>query len=298
MVKERKIWTVVWLQLIVVTGKKGVSICSLPSDSRPFSWCQITFWAVTHSSRCNFLSHYETMKKWTTKIWLHSLLLSEKVTVDSQRCLFQTVVNSLSLMKMREWGRLDLLHPNQYGRVVQLVKEVSLPWLYMIMARESTADDSALWIQSHWAFEKSWTGGLLCPKHRCLCRELCSPEMTIQVQNLERRLSWNIAFHWQRDNTVPTGLNSVNSEWRGLTRVSLCKQNSGFRDQVGIYSQPVVRERTLGNWFAVIMDSWFSEKVSTEPMMRGSANEEPVIAHLCTMQFVRDVYEVGMLVLW
>lgn len=81
----------------------------------------------------------------------------------------------------------------------------------------------------------------------------------------------------------------------GTNSCLILQQDPGFRAQVGLPSQPVGRERTLGDWFVVLMDSWFSEKVSTEPMMRGSANEGPVIAHLRTMAFVRDVYEVGML---
>lgn len=53
----------------------------------------------------------------------------------------------------------------------------------------------------------------------------------------------------------------------------------------------------MGDWFAALTHSWFSEKVSTEPMIRGSANKGHVIDHLRTMPFVWDVYEVGMLVI-
>ena len=56
------------------------------------------------------------------------------------------------------------------------------------------------------------------------------------------------------------------------------------------------RERTHAD--AVVedfCDGWFSAKASTEPMMRGSANEGAVLKAMERMPFLQVVYECGML---
>lgn len=53
-------------------------------------------------------------------------------------------------------------------------------------------------------------------------------------------------------------------------------------------------ETDLSETMKALVDAWFSSSRSTEPMMRGSANEGAVIAALSKKPFVRAIYECGM----
>ena len=53
---------------------------------------------------------------------------------------------------------------------------------------------------------------------------------------------------------------------RGLVRACL-----------GMKTEREEEERTPAQWLKIFCDGWFSAKVSTEPMMRGSANEGAVL---------------------
>jgi len=69
--------------------------------------------------------------------------------------------------------------------------------------------------------------------------------------------------------------------------------NAGVRRTLGLGETTGV-ERSLQQWFDLFFAGWFSSKVSTEAMMRGSANEEPVMCAIRSKLYVRDVFDVGM----
>lgn len=55
--------------------------------------------------------------------------------------------------------------------------------------------------------------------------------------------------------------------------------------------------RTDEGWFGALYKSWFSSQVSSEAMMRGTANEVAVLLALGSMEFFKTIYEISMVAL-
>ena len=73
--------------------------------------------------------------------------------------------------------------------------------------------------------------------------------------------------------------------------------NSAMRLSLGLEPASADTENLNDQWIEMFQRSWFSSKFSTQPMKRGSANENTVLAAIISMCFVRYVFEVGMLCL-
>lgn len=73
--------------------------------------------------------------------------------------------------------------------------------------------------------------------------------------------------------------------------------SGAVRSSLGLLSEQEGEGKTEQQWFDLFYKGWFSSKVSTEPMMRGTANENAVLSALRAMQFVKGLFEVGMLAL-
>ena len=54
-------------------------------------------------------------------------------------------------------------------------------------------------------------------------------------------------------------------------------------------------ERSLKQVLCSLCETWFSSTRSTEPMMRGTANESAVLSSLSSLSFVKCIYECGMI---
>lgn len=79
----------------------------------------------------------------------------------------------------------------------------------------------------------------------------------------------------------------------GTNAGTILSKSTSFRQMVCLpLHQPDGKSQE--EWFEQFYNSWFSDKVSTEPMMRGSANEAAVINFVRALQFVSDVFEIGM----
>lgn len=76
----------------------------------------------------------------------------------------------------------------------------------------------------------------------------------------------------------------------------ILRQNEAFLAAMNL-TAGTTEERTLSQWFTLFCNGWFNSKVSTEAMMRGTANEGPVIQFVRNLSFVASVYDVGMLAL-
>lgn len=91
------------------------------------------------------------------------------------------------------------------------------------------------------------------------------------------------------------------SDWFVLRQFRVTGTNAGallassatFCELTGV--SPSTRERTLKEWFDVLMSSWFSTKKSTEAMKRGTVTEDAVVEALKTMDGILTVFPCGML---
>lgn len=91
------------------------------------------------------------------------------------------------------------------------------------------------------------------------------------------------------------------ADWFTLRQFRVTGTNGGIimRDDAGFltamgYSTDSARERTMSKWFDLLHASWFSSKVSTEAMMKGTANEGAVAEFLRNIPVVHAIFDTGM----
>ncbi|PXF43106.1 hypothetical protein BWQ96_07140 [Gracilariopsis chorda] len=80
----------------------------------------------------------------------------------------------------------------------------------------------------------------------------------------------------------------------GTSAGKILHANDAFREMVGL-SEPTCTEQTLQQSLLSFVQTWFGGGRSTEPMMRGTANEPAVVASLKLKAFVQAFYSCGML---
>ena len=80
----------------------------------------------------------------------------------------------------------------------------------------------------------------------------------------------------------------------GTNTGQILRYDALFCSLLGL-SDAKIKERTLKDWFEVLSSSWFSTKVSTEAMMRGTANEAAVLHYVRNLKFIAGVYDFGMI---
>lgn len=82
---------------------------------------------------------------------------------------------------------------------------------------------------------------------------------------------------------------------RFLTHAGVILQrDSKFLDILGLAADNP-HGRTLFQWFTVFADAWFSSKVSTEAMKRGTENEWPAVEFVKIFPIVAAVYDVEVI---
>ena len=72
-------------------------------------------------------------------------------------------------------------------------------------------------------------------------------------------------------------------------------KSSAFRTIISLETTDAHNEMTCREWFEVFFKGWFSSKVSTEAMVRGSSNEGAVLSALTSFPFILTIFECGML---
>lgn len=58
---------------------------------------------------------------------------------------------------------------------------------------------------------------------------------------------------------------------------------------------PVGVQRTHGEGFEALCKSWFSQRRSSEAMMRGSKNEHVMLSKLASSEWIHGLYQCSML---
>lgn len=71
--------------------------------------------------------------------------------------------------------------------------------------------------------------------------------------------------------------------------------NANIRGLVGMADRDARNEQSFKEHLSSFAQTWFSSSRSTEPMMRGTANEGAVMSSLNGRDFVKCIYECGML---
>ena len=93
------------------------------------------------------------------------------------------------------------------------------------------------------------------------------------------------------------------ADWFVLRQFRVTGTNAGMillaatdiRSSIGLPARSVDPDTSLAGTLGSLTRSWFSTARSTEPMMRGRANEGAVLASLSRRPFVKSIYECGML---
>ncbi|PXF45213.1 hypothetical protein BWQ96_05043 [Gracilariopsis chorda] len=117
-----------------------------------------------------------------------------------------------------------------------------------------------------------------------------------QVSELKTKLEQVI-----ESTCVPLTVRQRCADWFLLRQGSVTGTNDGLKllssetaeSALGIVGSR--RESTLEDWFKLSYDARFSSKRSTEAIIRGTANEDAVLATLRALPFVENVFEAGWL---
>ena len=75
----------------------------------------------------------------------------------------------------------------------------------------------------------------------------------------------------------------------------LLQRDAGARALIGLSVLPHTEPAMPKELIASLVSGWFSSRRSTEPMKRGTENEDAVLSALQKRRFIKGVFEVGML---
>lgn len=104
--------------------------------------------------------------------------------------------------------------------------------------------------------------------------------------------------------TVPLTLGQRCADWFVLRQFRVTGTMAGSillnNEEVNVYlgttnGESSIQRNTAEEWFEKFQSSWFSSKVSTESMMRGTVNEPAVMSALAALDFVDSIFDVGMM---